>query len=93
MSIVIVGGNDCMVCRYKKICKEYDCKAKIFTQVPCDFKSKIGSPDLVVLFMNTVSHSMVHSAVKEAQKTNAIIVRSPTSSSSALKHILREQTA
>ena len=93
MSIVIVGGNDCMVCRYKKICKDYDCKAKVFTQVPGDFKSKIGSPDLVVLFMNTVSHSMVRSAVKEAQKANAVIVRSHTSSSSALKHILREQTS
>ena len=47
MSVVIVGGNDCMVCRYKRICKEYDYKAKVFTQVPSDFKSKIGSPGVV----------------------------------------------
>ena len=67
MSVVIVGGNDCMVCRYKRICKEYDYKAKVFTQVPSDFKSKIGSPDLVVLFTSTVSHSMVRCAIKEAQ--------------------------
>ena len=32
MSVVIVGGNDCMVCRYKRICKEFDYKAKVFTQ-------------------------------------------------------------
>jgi hypothetical protein len=92
MSVVIVGGNDCMVCRYKSICKEYDCKAKVFTQVPSDFKSKIGSPDLIILFTSTVSHSMVRSAVKEAQKANAVVVRSHTSSSSALKNILQEQT-
>ena len=55
MSVVIVGGNDCMVCRYKNICKKYSYKAKVFTQVPSDFKSKIGSPDLVVLFTSTVS--------------------------------------
>ena len=55
MSVVIVGGNDCMVCQYKSICKEFDYKAKVFTQVPSDFKSKIGSPDLVVLFTSTVS--------------------------------------
>ncbi len=90
MSVVIVGGNDCMVCRYKSICKEYDCKAKVFTQVPSDFKSKIGSPDLIILFTSTVSHSMVRSAVKEAQKANAVVVRSHTSSSSALKNILQE---
>ena len=55
MSVVIVGGNDCMVCQYKNICKKYSYKAKVFTQVPSDFKSKIGSPDLVVLFTSTVS--------------------------------------
>ena len=88
MSVVIVGGNDCMVCRYKRICKEFDYKAKVFTQVPSDFKSKIGSPDLVVLFTNTVSHSMVRCALKEAQRKNVDIVRSHTSSSSALKTIL-----
>ena len=92
MSVVIVGGNDCMVCRYKRICKEFDYKAKVFTQVPSDFKSKIGSPDLVVLFTSTVSHSMVRCALKEAQRKNVDIVRSPTSSSSALKTILAART-
>jgi hypothetical protein len=93
MSVVIVGGNDCMVCRYKDICKSYDCKAKIFTQVPSDFKAKIGAPELVVLFTNTVSHSMVRCAVKEAQRKNVTIVRSHTSSSSALRGILEEHIA
>ena len=88
MSVVIVGGNDCMVCRYKRICKEYDYKAKVFTQVPSDFKSKIGSPDLVVLFTSTVSHSMVRCAIKEAKRKNVEVVRSHTSSSIALNNIL-----
>ena len=92
MSVVIVGGNDCMVCRYKRICKEFDYKAKVFTQVPSDFKSKIGSPDLVVLFTSTVSHSMVRCALKEAKRKNVDIVRSHTSSSSALKTILAART-
>lgn len=92
MSVVIVGGNDCMVCRYKRICKEYDYKAKVFTQVPSDFKSKIGSPDLVVLFTSTVSHSMVRCAIKEAQRKNVEVVCSHTSSSNALKSILAART-
>ena len=33
MSVVIVGGHDRMVHQYKKICKEYKCKAKVFTQM------------------------------------------------------------
>ena len=67
MSIVIVGGHDRMVHQYKKICKEYKCKAKVFTQMSGNLSEKIGSPDLLILFTNTVSHKMVHCAVTEAE--------------------------
>ena len=80
MSVVIVGGHDRMVSQYKKICKAHRCKAKVFTQ--------IGSPDLLILFTNTVSHKMVRCAVAEAEKCNADIVRCHTSSGSALNEIL-----
>ena len=33
MSVVIIGGHDRMVSQYKKICKNYNCKAKVFTQM------------------------------------------------------------
>ena len=32
MSIVIVGGNERMVCQYEDICKGYGCKAKVFAK-------------------------------------------------------------
>ena len=51
MSVVIVGGNDCMVRRYKDLCKQYDCQAKVFTQMKDGLKNKIGCPDLLVLFL------------------------------------------
>ncbi|NLK38260.1 MAG: DUF2325 domain-containing protein [Epulopiscium sp.] len=88
MSIVIVGGHDRMANQYKEICKKYQCKAKVFTQMPSNFKSKIGSPDLLVLFTSTVSHSMVSSALQEASKNNIDVARSHSSSSCALKKIL-----
>ncbi len=88
MSVVIIGGHDRMVCQYKEICKKYKCKAKVFTQLPSNFKSKIGSPDLLVLFTSTVSHSMVHGALQEANKNNIAVARSHSSSSCALKKIL-----
>ncbi len=88
MSVVIIGGHDRMVCQYKKICKDYKCKAKIFTQMSGNMKDQIGSPDLIVLFTNTVSHKMVRCAVVEAQRSNADIVRCHTSSGNALCEIL-----
>ena len=30
MSIVIIGGNERMVCQYTDICKDYGYKAKVF---------------------------------------------------------------
>lgn len=50
MSVVIIGGHDRMVCQYKKICKEHNCKAKVFTQMSGNLSTKIGSPDLIILF-------------------------------------------
>ena len=88
MSVVIVGGHDRMACMYKKICKEHKCKAKIFTQMSANLSGQIGSPDLLILFTNTVSHKMVRTALAEAEKCKANIVRSHTSSSTALNEIL-----
>ncbi len=93
MSVVIIGGNDCMVRKYKDLCKTHNCKAKVFTQPNGNLKKQIGSPDLLVLFTGTVSHKMVYAAVKESEKTTTKIVRSHSSSASALDKILKEYTA
>ncbi len=93
MSVVIVGGHDCMVCRYKEICKEYNCKAKVFTKMPSDLKRKIGSPDVLILFTSTLSHKMLHCAVTEAKRKNAKIIRCHSSSGSALQELLKECAA
>ncbi len=91
MSVVIVGGHDRMVCQYKKICKQYKCKAKVFTQMSGSLKDQIGSPDLIVVFTNTVSHKMAKCALVEAERSNADVVRCHTSSESALIEILKEK--
>ena len=81
-----------MVHQYKKICKEYKCKAKVFTQMSGNLSEKIGSPDLLILFTNTVSHKMVNSALQEAKKNNIPIARIHTSSAAALHTVLNEYT-
>lgn len=89
MSVVIVGGNECMTRRYKEICDEYHCKAKVFPKTDGALKN-IGFPDLLVLFTGTVSHKMVKSTLTEIKGKNIKIIRSHTSSASALKNILNE---
>jgi hypothetical protein len=88
MSVVIIGGNECMVCQYKEICKKHGCKAKVFVKEKVGLDKKIGSPDLVVLFTNTVSHRMVNTAVTEAKRNHAAIARTHSSSASALNGVL-----
>lgn len=91
MSVVIIGGHDRMVCQYKEVCKNFKCKAKVFTQMPADLNRQIGTPDLFVLFTNTVSHKMVKCAVEHAKKTNAQVVRCHSSSKAALLEILEKE--
>ena len=90
MSVVIVGGHDRMVAQYKKICKSYKCKCKVFTQMEADFSKKIGCPDLLVLFTNTVSHKMIRCALDEVNENETEIVRCHTSSGTALTEILMQ---
>ncbi len=90
MSVVIVGGNECMECRYKQICKKYGHKAKVFTKEKGMLARKLGTPDLMILFTKTVSHKMAMSALAEAKKNNVKIERVSSSSACALNNLLSQ---
>ena len=92
MSVVIVGGNECMIRQYKELCSEYKCKAKIYPKMTSGLKN-IGSPDLLVLFTNTVSHKMVRCVLDEVDENRTDIVRCHTSSGTALAEILEKHSA
>ena len=90
MSVVILGGNECMVRAYKDLCREYQCQAKVYPKMSNAMKN-IGNPDLLVLFTNTMSHKMVRCAMNEAKgQKNMRIVYSHASSKAALRSILEE---
>lgn len=91
MSVVIIGGHDRMVCQYKKICKNFHCKAKVFTQMTAGMDKQIGSPDLLVLFTNTVSHKMTKRALEGVKAMQTEVVRCHTSSKAALTEILEQR--
>ena len=92
MSIVIVGGNECMTRQYKELCGEFNCTAQVYPKTTSGLKS-IGSPDLLVLFTNTVSHKMVRCALNETKGCNTKIARSHRSSMAALRSILEEHVS
>ena len=88
MSIAIIGGNDRMASRYKQLCEQRKCKAKVFTQLQ-GIRNQIGQPDLVVIFTSTVSHKMIHTAAAALPTDGPQqVVHCHSSSVSALKKVL-----
>ena len=90
LSVVVVGGNDRMATRYKEICRSFNCKAKIFTQMPADFENKLGTPDLMVVFTNTCSHKMALSVSRKSEKNDIPVARIHNASANALKSVLEQ---
>ncbi|MDR1001127.1 MAG: DUF2325 domain-containing protein [Clostridiales bacterium] len=90
MSVVIVGGHDRMVCQYKDICKEYGCKAKVYTQAESNLEVLIGTPDLIVLITNPISHKMAIVAKKKAALCGIALAQSHSGSGSALRNVLTQ---
>ncbi len=87
MSVVIVGGNERMIRRYKELCREYHCDAKVIIEMNGALRN-MGNPDLLVLFTSTVSHKMVNCALSAIKGHNVSVARSHTSSMAALRSIL-----
>ncbi len=88
MSVVILGGNECMVRQYKDLCREYQCSAKVISKMGGTLKNRLGSPDLLVLFTDTLSHKMMRCALSETKGQSLTIARSKSSSMAALRNIL-----
>ncbi len=90
MSVVIIGGNEGMVCQYEGICRDYGCKAKVFAKENGAIRKKLGNPDMFILFVNTVSHKMVRSTLQEAKRNQIPVLRCHSSSATALQDLLSE---
>ena len=93
MSVVIIGGHNRMTCQYKDICKEYGCKANVYTQPKNNLEGLIGQPDLIILFTNPVSHKMATVAKKKAAICGIALAQSHNGSGSALRNILSANLA
>lgn len=76
--------------RYEEICLGCGCSAKVYTKENSAIRKKIGTPDLMVFFTNTVSHKMVTAASQLAKQQGIPIARCHSSSASALTAVLTE---
>ena len=90
MSVVILGGNECMEQNYKSLCRDYRHDAKVMIKPTGGLRHKMGSPDMVIFFTGAMSHKMVRGAMSELKGQNVIIERCPTSSVSALRKVLEK---
>ena len=89
MSVVIIGGNECMERQYINLCSRHGLKAKVFCKYQGGLRERIGNPDLLILFTHTVSHKMVQCVMANVGE-NTQIIRSHTSSTASLNRILAE---
>ena len=71
MSVIILGGNECMERQYKELCKSYNCKAKIFIKPSGSLKNKLGNPDLMICFTGALSHKVLKNAQNWCQEACA----------------------
>ncbi len=93
MSVVILGGNECMERQYKDLCREYNCKAKVFIKPSGTLKNKLGNPDLLICFTGALSHKILRSAQNELKGSDVAIEHSRTASMAALRAILEKHSA
>ena len=87
MSIVILGGNECMTRRYCDLCRKYNCKAKVYPKFSRGAQD-LGTPDLLVLFTGTMSHKMLESVGRSTRGRDIPIAWCHSSSISALRQVL-----
>jgi len=78
--------------QYKDLCRQYRCRAKIYTKAE-GMSGKVGTPDLLVLFTGTMSHKMLQGALCAVKGKSTVIARSHSSSMAALKNILQTHVA
>ena len=88
MSVVILGGNERMVRDYKDLCKSYQYSAKVISKMGGTLKGRVGNPDLLVLFTDTISHKILKNAMNEIKGQKTKVCRCRSGSLSALRETL-----
>lgn len=68
MCAALIGGMDRLQSEYKRSAKAAGWQLRCISRNERDFQEKIGSPDLVIIFTNKVSHEAMRKAVFHARR-------------------------
>ena len=90
---MILGGTESLVRQYKDLCRSYRCSAKVIPRMGGTLKGRLGNPNLLVLFTDTISHKMVRNALNETRGQSTMVRRCRSSSLSALRDVLEAHTS
>lgn len=74
MCVTLIGGMDRLKAEYTSAAKEQGCDLKCIARNERNFASKIGAPDLLIVFTNKISHEARRKA-SEVAKNRSIPLR------------------
>lgn len=90
MSVLVLGGHECMEKDYKSLLREKGYNTKIYTKMPSGLKKRIGNPDAIVLLMSTISHSMAELAIRDAKRKKIPVIKVKNSSKEAFYDCIKD---
>ena len=89
MSVLILGGNECMERRYKDVCSEYSCDATVYTKFTGGkLNGSFGTPDLCIMFTGELSHKMKNHVMNRIKDSGAMVEYCRNGSVSSLRNVL-----
>lgn len=74
MCVTLIGGMDRLKAEYTAAARECGCKLKCLGRNEQNFREKIGSPDMLIVFTNKVSHEAKRKAA-EIARSRSIPIR------------------
>ena len=83
-----MANEDNKILEIKDLCKSYQYSAKVISKMGGTLKGRVGNPDLLVLFTDTISHKMLKNAMNEIKGQKTKVARCRSGSLSALRETL-----
>ncbi|MCG8532393.1 MAG: DUF2325 domain-containing protein [Desulfovibrionales bacterium] len=89
MCATLIGGMDRLKRDYINTAKSKGVKLKVFTGKENSISGKMGTPDMVILFTNKVSHAARREVVQYAKAKDIPLHMAHSCGVSTLKQVLR----
>lgn len=89
MCVTLVGGMDRLKAEYTAAARECGCNLKCIARNERNFQDKIGSPDMLIVFTNKISHEAKRKAAQFAKSRSIPIRLAHSCGVSTLRECLR----